>query len=41
MQNEIDDLSLPQIQLAMSNWIEQFIDNKIVFAQDEMVRLGI
>lgn len=41
MQNEIDDLSLRQIQTAMAGWIDRFIENKIVFAQEEMVRLGI
>ena len=25
----------------MSKWIDSFIENKIVFAQDEMVRLGL
>ena len=38
MQEEIEDLSLRQIQTAMSQWIEGFIENKIVYAQDEMVR---
>ena len=41
MQEEIEDLSLRQIQTAMSQWIEGFIENKIVYAQDEMVRQGI
>ena len=41
IEREIADLSLRQIQTALSNWIDKFIENKIVFAQDEMVRLGL
>ena len=40
-ETEVEGLTLRKIQTAMSNWIESFIENKIVFAQDEMVRLGL
>ena len=25
----------------MTNWMDKFMQNKIVYAQDEMVRLGV
>ena len=40
-ENESEGLTLRKIQVALSNWIESFIENKIVFAQDEMVRMGL
>ena len=40
-EGELEGLSLSKIQKAMSKWIDSFIENKIVFAQDEMVRLGL
>lgn len=33
--------SLAEIQLEFSDWVEEFIQNKIVYAQDEMVKLGL
>lgn len=41
IQDEIEDLSLSTIQSAFKNWIDRFIENKIVYAQDEMVNLGL
>ena len=41
MQSEIEDYSLNTVQTAIANWIDKFIMDKIVYAQDEMVRLGV
>ena len=32
MQNEIEDQPLDKIQTAMSKWIDNFVENKIVYA---------
>ena len=41
IREQIDDMSLQQIQTAMFKWIDSFIENKIVFAHDQMQNYGI